>query len=180
MASALDTLCGAAFGAKQYNMLGIHMQRAMVVLMLVSIPLAFIWAFTGDILVLFHQNKEIAAEAGLYARYMIPSLFGYGLLQCLVRFLQNQNIVLPLMLCSGITALLHVLFCWLLVMKSGLGARGAAVAISISYWINVFLLACYVKLSPACKTTWTGFSREAFKGIPKFCKLAIPSAAMIW
>ncbi|XP_020251773.1 protein DETOXIFICATION 16-like [Asparagus officinalis] len=179
MGSAMDTLCGQAFGAKQYHMLGIYMQRALIVLTLVSVPVAFVWAFTGQILIALHQDEQISTEAGLYARWMIPSLFGYGLLQCHIKFLQSQKIVIPLMICSGITTLLHILFCWVLVLKSSLGVRGAAIAISLSYWVNVLLLALYVKLSPACKRTWTGFSREALKDIPKFLKLAIPSAAMI-
>lgn len=102
MASALDTFCGQAYGAKQYKMLGIHMQRAMLILMIVSIPLAVIWANTGSILVFLGQDHEIASEAGSFARFMLPSLFAYGLLQCLNRFLQTQNIVFPMMCSSGI------------------------------------------------------------------------------
>lgn len=180
MGSALDTLCGQSYGAKQYHMLGMHMQRAMFVLLLVSIPLAFIWANTGPILLAVGQDPDISAEAGVYARFMIPSLFAYGLLQCHVRFLQTQNIVFPMMISSGITALLHFLVCWILVFKSGLGNRGAALANSISYWINVLLLAIYVKFSPNCKKTWTGFSKESLHDVFNFIKLAIPSAVMVW
>lgn len=179
MASALDTLCGQSYGARQYHLLGIQMQRAMFVLLLVSIPLAIIWANTEPILVAVGQDLEISAEAGLYARYMIPSLFAYGLLQCLVKFLQTQNIVFPMMISSGITTLLHILVCWILVFKSGLGGRGAALANSISYWINVLLLAVYVKFSSSCAKTWTGFSMEALHNILIFVKLAIPSALMV-
>lgn len=180
MSTALDTMCGQAFGAKQYHMLGIHMQRAMLALTLVSLPVAVIWSYTGSILKLCGQDPEIATEAGLYARWMIPTIFAYGLLQCHVRFLQTQNIVFPMMLSTGVTALSHVLVCWLLVYKSGLGSKGAAVAISISYWTNVLLLALYVRLSPACKKTWIGFSREALHDMSSFIKLAVPSAAMVW
>jgi multidrug resistance protein, MATE family len=69
-----------------------------------------------------------------------------------------------------------------MVYKSGLGSRGAAIANSLSYWINVTILALYVKFSPSCKKTWTGFSKEAFalNNIPIFLKLAIPSAVMVW
>ncbi|XP_072961438.1 protein DETOXIFICATION 16-like [Typha angustifolia] len=179
MGSALDTLCGQAFGAKQFYMLGIHMQRAMLVLMLVSIPLAIIWACTGQILLLCGQDPEIAMEAGVYARWMIPSLFAYGLLQCHVRFLQTQNIVFPVMLSSGITALLHILVCWILVYQLGLGSKGAALGNGISYWINVLLLALYVRLSNNCKKTWTGFSKEALHDILNFTRLAVPSALMV-
>ncbi|XP_039143191.1 protein DETOXIFICATION 16-like [Dioscorea cayenensis subsp. rotundata] len=179
MGSALDTLCGQSFGAKQYSMMGVHMQRAMLVLTLVSVPLAVIWTYTGEILASLGQDPEISAQAGIYARWMIPVLFAYGLLQCLTRFLQTQNNVVPLMISSGITTLLHLLICWLLVFKSGLGHKGAALAMSISYWLNVILLVLYVKFSPACKKTWTGFSSEALHDILNFIKLAIPSACMV-
>ncbi|KAK9055223.1 hypothetical protein SSX86_026305 [Deinandra increscens subsp. villosa] len=179
MGSALDTFCGQSFGAKQYHMLGIHKQRAMIVLLSVSIPLAFIWANAGTLLVFLGQDPEISAEAGRYARFMIPSLFANALLQCHVRFLQSQNNVVPMMLSTGITTLLHILICWIMVFKSGLGSTGAALANAISLWINVLLLAIYVRVSPSCKKTWTGFSKEAFHNVPAFLKLAVPSAVMV-
>ncbi|GAV86933.1 MatE domain-containing protein [Cephalotus follicularis] len=179
MASGLETLCGQSYGAKQYQALGIHMQRAMLVLSLVSIPLAIIWANTTFILVALGQDPEISESAGAYAQFMIPSIFAYGLLQCLIRFLQTQNIVFPMMISSGITAVFHFLLCWILVFKSGLGSRGAALANTISYWINVLLLVLYVKFSSSCDKTWTGFSKEALHNIIPFVKLAIPSAVMV-
>ncbi|XP_026379235.1 protein DETOXIFICATION 16-like [Papaver somniferum] len=179
MGSALDTLCGQSYGAKQFHMLGIHMQRAMFVLSLVSIPLAFVWANVGQILLAVGQDPAISFEAGVYARFMIPSIFAYGLLQCEVRFLQTQSIVFPMMISSAITAVLHILVCWVLVFKTGLGFRGAAMANAISYWINTLLLAIYIKFSSTCKRTWTGFSKEALQDIPNFMRLAIPSAIMM-
>ncbi|XP_061988300.1 protein DETOXIFICATION 16-like [Rosa rugosa] len=179
MSSALDTLSGQCYGAKQYHMMGIHMQRAMFVLLLVCIPLAIISANTRIILIALGQDVDISTEAGKFARFNIPSLFAYALLQCLVRFLTTQNIVFPMMLSSGITTLLHIPICWLLVFNSGLGGRGAALANSISYWINVVLLVLYVRFSSSCAKTWTGLSKEAFQNVVTFLRLAIPSAVMV-
>lgn len=179
MASSLDTLCGQAFGAKQYYLLGIYKQRAMFVLTLVSVVVAIVWSYTGQILLVFGQDPEISAGAGSYIRWMIPALFVYGPLQCHVRFLQTQNIVLPVMLSSGVTALNHVLVCWLLVYKLGLGNKGAAVANAISYLTNVSILTIYVRISPACKNTWSGLSKEAFREITNFLRLGVPSALMV-
>ncbi|KAI3908358.1 hypothetical protein MKX01_027380 [Papaver californicum] len=161
MGSALDTLCGQSYGAKQYHMLGIHMQRGMFVLLLVSVPLAFVWANTGCILIAVGQDPEISAEAGVYARYMIPCLFTYGLLQCHIKFLQTLNIVFPMMISSAMTALLHFLVCWVLVFKAGLRNRGAAM------------------YSGKCVRTWTGFSKEALHDTLNFVRLAIPSSIMV-
>ncbi|TQD74740.1 hypothetical protein C1H46_039741 [Malus baccata] len=179
MGSALETLCGQAYGAKQYHMLGVHMQKAMLILLAVSIPLSLIWFYTSDILMALHQDHEISAEAGTFNRWMIPSLFAFSLLQCLNRFLQTQNNVFPMMITSGVTAFLHIAVCWGLIFKSGLRNKGAALAISISHWLNVVLVASYVLFSPACKKTWTGFSKQASHDIFSFVKLAISSAVML-
>ncbi|VVB18288.1 unnamed protein product [Arabis nemorensis] len=45
MASALETLCGQAFGAKKYDMLGVYLQRSWIVLFLCSILLLPMYFF---------------------------------------------------------------------------------------------------------------------------------------
>ncbi|WCJ22304.1 MATE efflux family protein [Euphorbia peplus] len=179
MGSALETVCGQAFGAKEYHMLGIHTQRAILTLLVLSIPLAIIWFYTGSILIILGQNHEIATGAGTFNQWMIPSLFAYAILQCQNRFFQTQSNIFPMVVTSGVTLIFHVLVCWVLVFKCELGIKGAALANSISYWINVLLLAMYIRLSLDCVHTWTGFSKEAMHEIFGFLKLAIPSTFMI-
>ncbi|OMO60660.1 Multi antimicrobial extrusion protein [Corchorus olitorius] len=154
MGGALDTFCGQAYGAKQYDMVGVHMQRAMAVLAFLSLPISLLWAFTGQIFIICKQDIEISMHAGVYARWMIPSILPYGLLQCQQRFLQAQNNVLPLMI-------------------------SAALSTAISYWFNVFMFAIYIKFSPTCSQTWTGFSIDGRKKLLNFLKLGIPSALMV-
>ncbi|KAL6646799.1 hypothetical protein ACP70R_015493 [Stipagrostis hirtigluma subsp. patula] len=179
MACSLDTLCGQAFGAEQHHLLGVYKQRAMLVLALVSVPVAALWWCTGEILAWCGQDPEIAVGAGSYIRCLIPALFVYGMLQCHVRFLQTQNLVVPVMLSSGATAVVHPAVCWVLVHGLGLGRNGAALANAVSYLTNLSILATYVRLSPSCKRSWAGFSSEAFRGVPEFLKLAVPSALMV-
>ena len=180
MGSALETFCGQSYGAKQYHMLGVHMQRAMLVLTLACIPIALLWSCTEQIFISLKQDPEIAAQAGLYSRWLIPSIFPDGLLQCQLRFLQTQNIIRPLMICTGITSLFHVFVCWALVIGLDFGVKGAALANAISYWTNVLILAIYIKFSPSCRDTWTGFSKEGMRNLVEFLKLAIPSSLMVW
>nr|GMD42760.1 protein DETOXIFICATION 16-like [Ipomoea batatas]GMD48820.1 protein DETOXIFICATION 16-like [Ipomoea batatas] len=176
---ALETLCGQSYGAKQYKMLGIFMQRGMLVMLLICIPVAGVWAYTDRILRFCGTDSEISDAAGEYARFLIPSIFPYAILRCLISFLQAQNNVVPMMFTAGIAALVHILSCWILVFKSGMGFNGAAMANAISYWVNVVLLGVYVRVSPSCKETWTGFSKDMFHDIIKFLRLGIPSTAML-
>ncbi|KAK8940289.1 MATE efflux family protein 5 [Platanthera guangdongensis] len=171
---ALETLCGQAYGAKQYHMLGIQLQKAMLVLTLSSVPIAAVWLFADKVLIFLHQDSEISEKAGVYIRWMLPSLFAYGLVQCQIRFLQTQNLVMPLMLGAGSTAVIHGLTSWAFVYRTGIGYVGAALATSLSYWYMVVFLAVYIKFSPACKATWPGFSKEALRCVYSFIKLAVP------
>ncbi|RDX64452.1 Protein DETOXIFICATION 14, partial [Mucuna pruriens] len=81
------------------------------------------------------------------------------------------------MVFSSITALcLHVPICWGLVFKFGLGHVGAALAIGVSYWLNVTCLAIYINYSSACQKTKIVFSSNALLiSISEFLTYAIPS-----
>jgi MATE family multidrug resistance protein len=180
MSNALDTFCGQAYGAQKYHMVGIYTQRAMLISTLVSVPLSIIWAYIEPILVILHQDKNIAAQVQQFALYSIPSLSANGLLRCIVKFLQTQSIVFPMVLANGLTTLIHVFLCWALIINFGLGIKGAAIANCVSNWLNVILLVLYIKFSSSCKTTWVGFSRESLHNIPQFLQLAFPSIVMLW
>lgn len=179
MACAMETLCGQAYGAGQYQKLGIYMQRAMVVLNVSAIAVAFVWANIGRVLVALGQDSAISSFAGVYARWLIPTLFAYATAQPLIKFLQAQSLVTPLAWSGLATLCCHLPICWLLVHKSGLGFAGAALANSVSYWINVLLLSAYVKFSPACSKTRAPLSWEALRELKAFFALALPSAAMV-
>lgn len=180
MASGLDTLCGQAYGARQYKKLGIHTYSAILSLILVCLPISVLWISMGKLLSLIGQDPLISQEAGKYIVWMIPGLFAYGTAQPLMKFLQSQSLILPMLLSSLATLCIHIPLCWAMVFRTNLQNVGAALSISISYWINVLILVVYIKFSDSCKETRMLFSKEAFKGISEFLRLAIPSAIMIW
>ena len=97
IASSLETLCGQAYGARQYEMLGIYLQRGLFVLHITAIPFALVYAYMDQILVGLGQNQAISSEAGKFARWMIPALFAQASAQLSIRFLQAQSRVYPMM-----------------------------------------------------------------------------------
>ena len=148
--------------------------------MILTIPQSIVMLNLKPILIFLHQDPNIATEAELYGRYLIPNILATGILKCIVKFLQTQNIVFPLLVASGITSLLHCLNCWIWIIKLRHGIKGAAIAMCMSNWIYTVLLVFYIKFSSSCKSTWTGFSRESLHNIPQFLRIAFPSAIMVW
>ncbi|KAL3686052.1 hypothetical protein R1sor_004074 [Riccia sorocarpa] len=179
LASALETLCGQAYGAKEYRLTGIFLQRAVFVLILIAIPISFVWWNMAPILTFMGQDPAISQGAQEYSRFLIPSLFAQAFLQPLVRFLQTQSAVTAMMVFTATTLMIHIPLCYLIVFHFGVGFRGAAIANGVSHWINVLFLASYVIFSSTCKKTWTGFSRSAFQDIFLFLKIAVPSTVMM-
>nr|XP_016447617.1 PREDICTED: protein DETOXIFICATION 12-like [Nicotiana tabacum] len=179
MASALETLCGQAYGAGQYRKLGTFTYGAIICLFLVCIPVSVLWIFTDRLLILMGQDPEIATEAGKYTIWLIPTLFPYAILQSLVRYLQAQSLILPMLLSAVVSLCFQVPICWVFIFKLDLGNAGAAMSIGLSYWLNVILLMLYVKYSSACAETRASFSRDVFLTIGDFFRFAIPSAVMV-
>eukprot|EP01018_Ginkgo_biloba_P032993 Gb_25417 [translate_table: standard] len=179
MASAVQTLCGQAYGAKQYSMLGVICQRSMLIMTATSILLTFLYYFSDSVLRGIGQSESIAAMGSIYARGLIPQLFAFALNCPMQRFLQAQNIVAPLAYLSVGTFLLHILLTWLAVDKLGFGLLGAALTLSLSWWILVIATALYIFYSPSCRHTWEGFSLKAFTGLWPFFKLTVASAFML-
>ncbi|KAK7394183.1 hypothetical protein VNO78_14704 [Psophocarpus tetragonolobus] len=179
MAGGLETLCGQAFGAEQYEKFGLYTYTAIISLTLVSIPITILWTFMDKILTLLGQDLTISLEARKYAIWLIPALFGSAILKPLTRFFQTQSLIFPVVLSSAMVLCFHVVTCWTLVFKLDLGHVGAALAFSLCVWLNVMLLLSFAIYSSACDKTRTPFSYNALLGVGEFFRFAIPSALMV-
>ncbi|GLJ41651.1 hypothetical protein SUGI_0862020 [Cryptomeria japonica] len=65
MGSALETLCGQAFGAGNIQMLGIYLQRSWLIVLCTAVLLSFIYIFATPILKLLGQEDDVADLAGI-------------------------------------------------------------------------------------------------------------------
>lgn len=179
MGSALETLCGQAWGAGQYDMLGVYMQRSWVILLVTAILLSPLYIFAGPLLRLIGQQENIAASAGIFSIWMIPQLFAYAANYPIQKFLQAQS---KMMVMTWITAgalVLHTFFSWLLMLKLGWGMVGAAVVLNSSWWLIVGAQFLYI-VCGGCGRAWNGFSWQAFHNLWGFVRLSLASAVMTW
>ncbi|KAK7324564.1 hypothetical protein VNO77_28230 [Canavalia gladiata] len=179
LSGALETLCGQGFGAKEYQMLGIYLQASCIISLIFSVIISIIWFYTEPILVLLHQSHDIARTAALYMKFLVPGLFAYSMMQNMLRFLQTQSVVMPLVVLSALPMLLHIGIAYALVQWSSLSFKGAPIAASVSLWISMLLLGLYVMYAKKFKHTWQGFSMHSFHHVFTNLKLALPSAAMV-
>ncbi|KAK7252416.1 hypothetical protein RIF29_36340 [Crotalaria pallida] len=178
MSSALETLCGQAFGAKKYYMLGVYMQRSWIILLLTSVALLPWFLFATPILKFFGQTPEMAELAGVISMWFIPTHLAYALFFPLHFFLQSQlknNVIAWLSLAALV---LHGFFGWLAVYKFQLGIMSVAAASNFSWWFLIFGYFGYIVWGN-CPSTWSGFSLQAFSGLWEFASLSASSGVML-
>ncbi|PON33079.1 Multi antimicrobial extrusion protein [Trema orientale] len=178
MASALETLCGQAYGAKKYYMLGVYMQRSWIVLSICCVLLLPLYLCATPVLKLLGQPSDVAELSGVAAMCMIPLHFSFAFQFPLQRFLQSQLKTGVIAWASLVALLVHAVISWLFVYRFELGVVGTALTINFSWWALVFGLLGYT-LCGGCPTTWAGFSTEAFSGLWEFTKLSTSSGVML-
>ncbi|CAI0403220.1 unnamed protein product [Linum tenue] len=177
MGSALETLCGQAFGAGQVHMLGIYMQRSWIILLVSCLFLLPIFFFASPILKLLGQEEEIANLAGRFTVQTIPQLFSLAITFPTQKFLQAQSKVSALAWIALAALIVQVPLLWLLIFGLGWGTTGAAVAYNVTSWGIAVAQVVYVVRW--CDEGWTGLSWAAFRDMWSFVRLSIASAVML-
>ncbi|KAK1404565.1 Protein DETOXIFICATION [Heracleum sosnowskyi] len=178
MASALETLCGQSYGARQYDMLGIYLQRSWLILFLCSIVLSPLFIFTTPILIALGQDESIAEVAGIISLWLIPVIFSFIVSFTCQMFLQAQSKNMMIAYLSAFSLAIHVLLSWLLTVKYNFGLSGAMISTILAFWIPNIGQLVYV-FGGWCPETWRGFSILAFKDLFPIIKLSLSSGVML-
>ncbi|XP_010448968.1 PREDICTED: protein DETOXIFICATION 39-like [Camelina sativa] len=179
MGSAVETLCGQAYGAHRYDMLGIYLQRATIVLALVGLPMTILYTFSYPILILLGEPKTVSYMGSMYIAGLIPQIFAYAVNFTAQKFLQAQSVVSPSAYISAVALLLQISLTWVAVYVMNMGLMGIAYVLTISWWVIVGAQSFYIAVSPRFRHTWTGLSWTSFHGLWSFFKLSAGSAVMI-
>ncbi|KAE8038677.1 hypothetical protein FH972_011158 [Carpinus fangiana] len=164
MSSATETLCGQAFGARQYHMMGIYLQRSWIVDITTATIIIPLFVFTTPLFRLFGEDEEIAVESGPIALWMIGIIYSFVFALTIQMFLQAQLKNLIIGCLSASSFVIHLLLSWIIVEILDLVVVGAMGAYCISSWLMVFGEHAYV-FGGWCPDTWKGFTKAAFYDI---------------
>ncbi|KAJ4964588.1 hypothetical protein NE237_016437 [Protea cynaroides] len=179
LAMGMEPICGQAYGAKQWKILGLTLQRTVLLLLTTSIPISFMWLNMNRILLWCGQDQAISSVAHLFIIFSIPDLFFLSLLHPLRIYLRTQSITLPLTYCSAISVLLHVPLNFLLVVHLKMGVAGVAIAM---VWTNLnlfILLSAFVFFSGVYRDSWVSPSMDCLRGWSMLLSLAVPTCLSV-
>lgn len=116
LSTGLDTLCAQAYGSGKLHLVGLHLQRMIYFLWLITIPIAAVWLSGTQILLLIIPEKECARLAGLYLKVLLLGAPGFAAFEAGKRFVQAQGLfsanLYVLLFCAPLNAFMNWLFVW--------------------------------------------------------------------
>jgi multidrug resistance protein, MATE family len=173
LAMGMEPVCGQAVGAKSYSLVGTTMQRMVLILLSVSVPVAFLWWHMERLLLLCGQDAAISAAAQRYIISCLPDLLFQSFLHPLRIYLRTQSVNLPITVCAAVTVTVHLPINYLLVSVLGLGIEGVALASALANLNLVLLLLAYIFVSGVYRATG-GFTvpDNMFKDVTGWMRLA--------
>lgn len=187
LCTCLDTLCSQAYGAKNYHLVGVLIQRCAVITIIAFLPIMYIWWFWSEnILSLMIPERELCFLASRYLRITLFGVPGFILFECGKRFLQCQGIfhasTIVLFVCAPLNAFMNYVFVWNKTI--GIGYLGAPLSVAINYWLMALGLLIYTlttKHENKPLRCWNGIikRKQIFKNWKKMFNLALPGIIMV-
>jgi MATE family multidrug resistance protein len=178
LATSLDTLCAQAYGSGRPHLVGLQLQRMLLFLLVITVPISLIWGLGTQILGLIVPEHETARLAGLYLKVLIAGAPGYAAFEAGKRYVQAQGIFSATMYILLVCAPLNAFLNWWMVWHLGWGFIGAPIAVVVTETIMPVLLFLYVKFIDGYQC-WGGFDRRALRNWGPMIKLALPGLIMV-
>jgi len=177
-ASGLDTLIPQSFGKKDYQMCGMYMNRGLVILTIIGIPLYILTAFSTYILQMLNIEQSRSELSGLYAIALIPATFLGVCSAPMYSFMGGQRVVIPAMIIGLITAGLQPLLTAFFVFWINCGYLGAAYVYLTNGALTVGMYVFYIYYSGKFDKTIAPWNNEVFKGWKSFIGICGHSGIM--
>jgi MATE family multidrug resistance protein len=163
----LDPLISQAHGAGRHDEAALALQRSLVLVALLSLPLSLSWCFTEEGLMLLGQERSIAHAAELFTRgqlFAAPAMLGYG---ALAVYLSARGIVRPGVFAVLVANAFNGVAVWALVFgKLGLpawGLWGASIATGLTRVVLVLALALIIVRFRLYRDAWVPWTPRVFE-----------------
>ncbi|XP_076895967.1 protein DETOXIFICATION 53-like [Bidens hawaiensis] len=175
----MDPICFQAFGAKRFSVLNQMYIKTVILLLITSVPITFLWLNMEPVFHMLGQDRVITKVAAVYLTFTLPELPALAILLPLRSFLRAQGLNSAATMAATYSTILHLLINYFFVSYLKLGVKGIAMASTcFSYNMNIALL-IYLFMSKVAIKPWASRSRTSFlsffQGWGPLLSMAIPS-----
>lgn len=179
LTSVLETLVSQAYGAGNFHMSAIHLNRARLVVTLILLPCCLNLYYTEYFLLVLQQDPQVARLAAEYTRNYMWGMLPFFQLCCTSSFLRSCQRPTPPLYTNILGSFVHLFVSIYLINFCKMGLRGAGIAMGINSLLRFLLLEFYLFRHP--ELHGHHFTKEVWslRGIRHFLGLGIPSFLLV-
>ena len=181
MNMAMDTLISQAFGAGNYELCGVILNRGRLIMSLMFVP-TFIFSFyVKTILIAWGMDPTVSEFSQQYVSAQVLGLYFLGLGYCQQRFLNNIGKTKIPMVGTLFATALHPLWCYIFVTEHqmNMGIVGTGIANSITYFLAFAIQFVYSQCDPDVRKSLVMPDRRTFQDLGQYLKLGLPGSFML-
>lgn len=171
---AIDPLVSQAHGAGDRRAVGAHLQRALLLAAVLTVPVSLVMGNSRGVLLALGQGA-LVDDATAYLRGILPGNLAFLVFVVLRQTLQAMSVVRPAVVAIVAGNLVNLVGNYALIFgrlgAPALGVAGAAYATAIGRWALVLTLAWAAR--PVLARCWQGWTREALDLRAHWRQLAI-------
>lgn len=181
----IDPLVSQAHGRNDGPRTALALQRGIVLALIVSVPLSLMLWFTETGLVLLGQDRTVAALAGSYNRWKLPTVVCFLVYSAIRTYLQGRTLMAAATWVMWIGNVFHVVLNGMLIFgwfgAPALGLTGAALASSGSTFLEVVGLVLWTRWFRLHAGAWRPWDRASFdrRGLLQAVRLGAPVGAQM-
>ena len=179
LSSGIETLCSQSYGAKQYKQSGLYFQKSLLIHFLLCFPLAGVWLNAENIMLILHQNSEVAQVAAEYMSIYCLALPAIQISFLSLKLFQAHNFVLPQIMINLSGLIANIVGQYILVVYLKLGVKGSATTLTLSQYVIAVGFILYIRFSHLYKQTWCGWRAEALYDWYHYLKYGVPGMLML-
>lgn len=167
MVMGIDPIVAQAHGSRDSHRLSLALQQGLVIAALASIPVALMWLFTEESLLLLQQNPVHAHLAEQFALVQIPSIPVFYVYSVLRQYLQGRGIVRPAMWMALMANVVNLVLNWVFIYghwgAPALGVMGSGLATACTRLFMLVTLLGFMVMWRLHEGAWHGWTRSALK-----------------
>lgn len=150
----LESKVSQAFGSNDHQMCGVWLNRGRMINSCLMIPLSILFLSSGYLLKAVGQDPEISDMACLFTSLMIPGTWAMVQFDATKRYATSQFKTGPPFYTQLITTFFHLIWCYIFIMRMQMTIVGAAIALNLTYFLNMVILDFYISKSADFEQSW--------------------------
>ena len=179
LTTAVETLSSQYNGAKNYRMVGLVLNRSIIVMLLMAAPLLLSWLYFDEIFTAIGVDQDMRLVIGRFLVVRVLSVPVEIVYLCYEKFLMSMGIMQPSLQACFLCNLCLACLCYVFVVILEWNVEGIALAFALSMIIELTALVVFSYTIPSVRRAMVKVDGQSCRGLLTFLCFGLAGCVML-